>query len=244
MQVINTAVIGLGSRGLGLAEMYSQASHPGYRLTAVCDRDPARLEEVRAALGAEVACYADIHELLARADVEAVIVATSDPHHVAPTLAALAAGKHVLVEKPLCQTRAEAQQIVQAAATAPGLLAIGFELREASIFREMRALLDAGRIGEVKVGHAFDNVSVGGDYFYHDPTRQKAFYKSLLLQKATHSLDLLNWFMGSAPARVYAVGGLAFYGRAASPELRCGPARRRARATTTWTRARSSWTTE
>ena len=44
MQVINTAVIGLGSRGVGLAEMYSQRSHPGYRLTAVCDLDPARLE--------------------------------------------------------------------------------------------------------------------------------------------------------------------------------------------------------
>jgi predicted dehydrogenase len=62
---------------------------------------------------------------------------------------------------------------------------------------------------------------VGGNYFFHDPMRQKAFYKTLLLQKASHSLDLLNWFMGSTPVKVYGIGGLDFYGRMESPELRC-----------------------
>jgi predicted dehydrogenase len=90
----------------------------------------------------------------------------------------------------------------------------------------MRELLDEGRIGEVKIGHAFDNVSVGGWYFFHNPHAQKAFYRSLLLQKACHSLDLLNWFMGSAPVRVYATGGQAFYGRLEDPSLRCRDCRK------------------
>jgi predicted dehydrogenase len=62
---------------------------------------------------------------------------------------------------------------------------------------------------------------VGGNYFFHDPKKQKSFYKTLLLQKATHSLDLLNWFMGSDPRKVYAVGGRDFYGGEEDPEKRC-----------------------
>ena len=221
MEVVNTAVIGLGSRGLGLADMYSQRSHVGFDLRAVCDLDRARWEHARAVHGRGLACYADMHEMLDREDIDAVIVATGDPHHVEPTLAALANGKHVLVEKPLCQSVDDAQRLVAAARASRGILMIGFELRATSVFREMKTLLDQGRIGEVKLGHAFDNVSVGGDYFFHDPMRQKAFFKSLLLQKACHSLDLLNWLMGTAPATVYAVGGLGSFGGNAPTGLRC-----------------------
>ena len=221
MDIVNIAVVGLGSRGLGLAGMYSQSSHPGFDLRAVCDTDPARLEQVQAVHDSRPACYTDLHEMLRREDIDAVIVATNDPNHVEPTLAAIECGKHVLLEKPLCQNIADAQRIVAATRASHSILMVGFELRGTSVFREMRALLDQGRIGEVKLGHAFDNVSVGGDYFFHDPTRQKSFFKSLLLQKACHSLDLLNWLMGSAPAKVYAVGGQGFYGRNAPPDLQC-----------------------
>ncbi len=221
MEIVRTAVIGVGGRGRYFARMYDQAAHPGFELRAVCDLQPDRLELVRSARGEGISYHSDMHELLAHDDIDAVLVATQDPDHTAPTIAALGAGKHVLVEKPLCQSIDDSNRIVHAARQAKGILMIGFELREASVFSSMKQLLDEGRIGPVKIGHAFDNVSVGGNYFFHCPTMQKAFFKTLLLQKACHSLDLLNWFMNSEPVKVYAVGGRDFYGGDADPNLRC-----------------------
>jgi predicted dehydrogenase len=218
---IRTAVVGLGGRGVYLAGQYDARGHPGFELCAVCDLDPARFRQIEARYGDRVTYHTDLHEMLAKADVDAVLVATNDPHHVEPTIAALRAGKHVMVEKPLCQTVADAQRIIDEARQAAGIFMIGFELRQVSVFRRMKEIAEDGQIGDVRIGHAFDNVSVGGDYFYHDPSRQRAFYRSLLLQKASHSLDLLNWLMGSHPVKVYGIGGLDFYGGKEDPGLRC-----------------------
>lgn len=220
-QVVRTGVIGLGGRGLYFARMYSESGHPGFSLRGVCDLDEKRLDVARQRFGDDLYTTTDMEELAARDDIDAVLVATSDPDHVPPTLTALAAGKHVMVEKPLCQTVEDARAVIDAARRSKGVFMIGFELRECTVFKKMKALIDEGRIGEVKIGHCFDNVSVGGNYFFHNPRRQKAFFRSLLLQKASHSLDLLNWFMGSEPARVYGTGGLDYYGGDADPELRC-----------------------
>ena len=219
---VRTALIGAGPRGMYLAGLYSRQSHPGFDLKAVCDLDPQRLDGARQAFGNQVAYHADMGEMLARDDIDAVIVATHDPHHVAPTLAGLRTGRHVLCEKPLCQTVEDARFIVQEARKAAGIFMIGFELRQCSLFLAMKRLLDEGRIGEVKIGHAMDNVSVGGRYYFNNPSRnRKSVVKTLLLQKASHSLDLLNWFMGSNPVKVYGIGGLDFYGGIEEPGFKC-----------------------
>jgi predicted dehydrogenase len=224
-KVIGTAVIGLGARGLFLASLYdhaSTASTPaGFELRAVCDLNPKVLDETAQRYGNRVSYHSDMHQMLRDPNIEAVVVATNDPHHVDPTIAALRAGKHVLVEKPLCQTVEEAQRILDVARQSPGIFMIGFELRSCTVFQQMKDLLDDGRIGEVKIGHCFDNVSVGGQYYFHDHDKQKPFYKTLLLQKGSHSLDLLNWFMGSTPTKVYGTGGLDYFGQKADPELHC-----------------------
>lgn len=219
--IIRTGVIGLGGRGRYFARMYDRQGHPGFKLVAVCDADADARQRASQDLADDVAITADMHEMLARPDLDAVLVATNDPDHVEPTVAALRAGKHVLVEKPLCQSVSDARRMLAEARQASGIFMIGFELRAVSVFRQTAALLREGRIGEVKVGHAFDNVSVGGNYFFHDPARQKSFYRSLLLQKACHSIDLLNWFMGADPARVYAIGGAGVYGQGEAADKRC-----------------------
>jgi len=220
-QVIRAAVVGLGARGRYFTRMYSAQDHPGFELRAVCDRDPAKLAQVRGLHGDAIRYFEDVDELVADPEIDAVLVATGDPDHVAPTLAALRAGKHTLVEKPLCQSVEDALAVLREARRSDGIFMIGFELRDSTVFQTMKELLQEGRIGDVLIGHAFDNVSVGGQYFYHDPQCQSAYYKSLLLQKACHSLDLLNWFMDSEPSRVYGIGGLAYFGRLEDASLRC-----------------------
>ena len=220
-RVIRTGVVGMGARGRYFARLYSRHGHSGFELRAVCDRDEEKLAGLGESCGSQVRYYNDADELARDPEVDAVLVATGDPDHVEPTISALRADKHALVEKPLCQSVGDALAILREARRSKGIFMIGFELRDSTVFQTMKRLLDEGRIGEIKIGHAFDNVSVGGQYFYHDPRCQTAYYKSLLLQKACHSIDLLNWFMGSHPSRVYAIGGLAYFGRREDPSLRC-----------------------
>ena len=76
-------------------------------------------------------------------------------------------------------------------------------------------------VGNVKLAQATDNVSVGGNYYFHNNRRQKAFIKSLVLEKGTHTLDLMNWFIDSTPVRVYAEGGRDVFGGDAPNDKRC-----------------------
>ncbi len=221
MQKVRVGIVGMGARGYFFADYYSEKSHPGFELVAACDLNPAMFDRFPAKFRDLIPYYGSLEEMLAKEEIDAVIVATNDPYHVEPTITALKAGKHVLCEKPLCQTVEDAQLIARTVQESPGIFMVGFELREATIFRTMRRLLDEGRIGRVMIGHCFDNCSVGGNYYYHNPDRQKDFYKTLLLQKGTHSLDLLNWFMGSHPVKVYGMGGMDFYGKGGDPLLQC-----------------------
>ena len=97
-------------------------------------------------------CVETVEDLIRRDDIDAIISSTPHHCHVDETLQAAGCGKHVLVEKPLCQSIDDSNRIIREARQAKGILMIGFELREASVFSSMKQLLDEGRIGPVKIG--------------------------------------------------------------------------------------------
>lgn len=218
-KIVRTAVVGLGGRGRYFCKTYDE--NPRSTLAAVCDIAPKALETVRAHWGDRVAYYEDAEEMLRREEIDAVIVATHDKDHVEPTTLALEHGKHCFLEKPMAQSIADCDRILQAAEKSKGVLMVGYELRHCVLFEEMRRLLDRGDIGDVKLASAVDNVSVGGNYFYHDQQRRKDYIRSLLLQKGCHTIDLLNWFVGGRPKRVYASCGLDAFGGDAPNDKRC-----------------------
>ena len=216
---INLGIIGLGGRGRYFCDLYG--TNPNCHVIAVCDLSPQRLDFVRKKWGDSLHYYTDMHEMLTTPGLDAVIVATDDPHHTEPTVAALHAGKHVMVEKPMAQTVADCQLMADEAKRANGIFMIGLELRHCVLFERVRQLLDEGTIGQVLLGWGIDNVSVGGNYFYHNRARRRDYIKSLLIQKACHSLDLLNWYMGGRPKQVFAYGALSYYGGAEPNDKRC-----------------------
>src|SRR5947209_9097282 len=122
MRAVGYGVIGLGFFGEKHAEVV--ASLPQAELRAVCTRSEERLKEIQRRLGVPRA-YRDYHELLADPGVEAVSVVTHVDDHVAPALAALRAGKHVLLEKPMARTAAECDRILRAAEKAGTTLMVG-----------------------------------------------------------------------------------------------------------------------
>ncbi len=216
---IGIGIIGLGSRGIYFgAEDFVKSD---FRLAAGCDPVPEKCEAARALFGREVRTYSDYRELLKDPEVEAVVVTSPDFTHAEVAVAALEAGKHLYLEKPMAQTVEDCDRIIRAWEGSGTVFMVGLELRYCTLFREMKRLIDAGEIGQIRIGTVIDNVSVGGNYFFHNKYRYQDFVKTLVLQKGTHSLDLCNWFVNSTPKKVYATASLDVLGGNEPPEKRC-----------------------
>src|SRR5262245_41452893 len=122
MTKLKYAVIGLGWFGEKHCEALAGLSN--VELFALCTRRPERLQEVAGRFGVRHT-YTDYERLLATPEVEAVSVVTMWDQHTGPALAALRAGKHVFLEKPMASTIADCDAIVAAAKTARGYFMVG-----------------------------------------------------------------------------------------------------------------------
>ncbi|SMX43093.1 Gfo/Idh/MocA family oxidoreductase [Maliponia aquimaris] len=151
---IRIAVIGAGIMGADHAAIVAQ-DLPGAVLQVVCDMDAARARAVADQLGAADAA-SDPQAVIARADVDAVIVASPDFTHAPLSLACIAAGKRVLCEKPLSQSSAECLTVMEAEAAAGArFVQVGFMRRYDQSYVEMKAALDAGTLGRALMMHNF-----------------------------------------------------------------------------------------
>lgn len=214
---LGVAVIGLGGRGLEYFAVNFQRAR-GVRLVAVADLDKKRRDTARNALG-EGILYLHRHSDLASLDgVDAVAVATNGPTHAPITIDLLRAGKHVICEKPMADTAADCRRMIAAARKAGRQLAVGFCLRYGAFFLKMKQLVDQGAIGRVIMGTGYDAVEAGARYYFHNAGRDVG---SLTLEKGVHTIDIVNWIMGSQPRRVAAFGGLNYFGGDKPRGLKC-----------------------
>jgi phthalate 4,5-cis-dihydrodiol dehydrogenase len=144
----------LGIVGMGAAArqlLPAVEKHAGMRFVAMCD--PVDEVRERAAARYGVRAVATIDELLALADVDAVYIATPTDLHAAHVVAAANAGKHVLCEKPMATTLAEAQQMIDSAERAGVVLTIGHSHSFDEPYRAMRELIAGGSLGRVQQLH-------------------------------------------------------------------------------------------
>jgi myo-inositol 2-dehydrogenase / D-chiro-inositol 1-dehydrogenase len=173
------------------------------RLVAVATGTPASSARVGAAWA--VPATTDLTALLGMAEVEAVIIASPNDCHASQALAALEAGKHVLVEKPMALDVASARRVAAAAAASERVLAVGLALRVFQFFAQVRTLLDAGTLG-APVHLALDLFRrphrSGASGWKDDPAR----LGSPVLEEPIHYLDLARWYLGEiASVQAWAV---------------------------------------
>jgi predicted dehydrogenase len=150
-----------------------------------------------------VRTYASHREMLEREELDAITVVTPDFAHREITLDALAAGKHVLVEKPLDTTVEGCQQMVDSARKAGLLLQVDFHKRYDPYHMELERLVRAGKLGEVLYGycHMEDRIEVPRDWF-----PQWAGKSSPVWFLGVHFYDLARWVMKSDGKSVFARG--------------------------------------
>ncbi len=192
---------------MGALHAQNARSLQGARLVAVAAVRPGRAAAVAAALGPDVdACTYE--GLIARDDVEAVVVAARSIDHAEVAEAVLAAGKHLFLEKPGATTLAGHDLLRSAAAEHPELvLQLGYQRRFDADFVEARRLVDSGAIGAPLLV-----LATSRDVEWPEDERP-ADTGGFLVDMAVHDYDLACWFLGGRPVEVSAVRQARVYPR-------------------------------
>jgi predicted dehydrogenase len=202
------AVVGAGRRGSAYASALARGEIDGAELAAVCDVRPDVLEPF-----AGVARYDDVDALLAGAPLDAVVVATPHPEHARPTLASLAAGLHVLTEKPLAVDPSDVSRMLaeyERRSLRSQLFATALVLRADARYVKLRSMLREGTLGRVQ-RIAWTVTDCFRSQAYFDSADWRGTFSGegggLLVNQCSHQLDLWQWLFGM-PERVRAFVGL------------------------------------
>ncbi|WP_262380562.1 Gfo/Idh/MocA family protein [Nonomuraea sp. PA05] len=217
------AVAGTGHRaGMYIDALTGDHADVG-EIVAWLDPNPARIDYYDAHAGARLGLGGpaklprhtpdDLERMVAEQRVDVVIVTSLDRTHAELVDRALRAGADVVVEKPLTIDVDGCRRITRAVADTGRDVVMTFNYRYAPRNSTLRQVIASGAIGEVTSVHfewALDTVH-GADYFrrWH---RDKANSGGLLIHKASHHFDLINWWLDDTPAKVYASAALRFYG--------------------------------
>lgn len=190
--MIRVAVIGAGYWGPNLIRNFSACQET--QLAAVCDKDPSRLAKV-------LAGYPDVdavdkpEAIFARDDIDAVAIATPVGTHGPLALAALRAGKHVLVEKPMAVCTRDAEAMVLAAKEAGRVLMVDHTFIYSGPVRKIKEIVDSGDLGDI---FYVDSVRINLGLFQHDV--------NVVWDLAPHDLSIMDFLIGRLPKSLSAFG--------------------------------------
>ncbi|HUQ92916.1 MAG TPA: Gfo/Idh/MocA family oxidoreductase [Bryobacteraceae bacterium] len=187
---IRIALIGAG--GMGTGDARNSLTVPGVELAACCDIYDGRLTRAKENWGDQIFTTRDYREVLARRDIDAVIVATPDHWHSTITSDALAAGKHVYCQKPMVHSIAEGKPVIAAQKKSGKVLQIGSQYASSLAFLKAQELFRAGAIGELNMVEAWldRNTAIG------------AWQYSIPPDASPRNIDW-DRFLGKAPKRPF-----------------------------------------
>ncbi len=194
MSQLRIGVIGLGWFG----EIHAETiiGIPSLKLEALCTRNRERLAEQGKKFGVQK-LYADYHDMFADPDIDAVSICTMWDQHTEPAIAALKAGKHVFLEKPIASTVEDSRRIVEASRTSKGILFIGHVVRFNPRFRMAKQAIDAGRIGKIVALSSRRNIPAAWT-----PEILKKI--GPIVGDAIHDTDIMLWLTGDRIVSAYA----------------------------------------
>lgn len=191
MSKLKIGVIGAGS----ISEVHLNAyrSNPEVEIYAICDLNEERAAKKAETYGASKV-FTDYNELLALPEIHSVSICTWNNTHAEIAIAALEAGKHVLVEKPLCQTVEQALAVEEAVKQSGKVLQVGFVRRYASNARLLKEFIDKGELGEIYYAKASCLRRLGnpGGWF-SDKERSGG---GPLIDLGVHVIDICWYLMG------------------------------------------------
>lgn len=194
---------GLAGTGVGgdfIARALAQLKLEGVaELVAVAGRKGVKTEEFARRHGAK-RWYTSFEQLVSDPEVDAVAISTPHYMHFPQALAAIDAGKHVLVDKPMAITLKEADEMIARAERKGVALGVVFEYRFDPLIEKVKGLVDSGRLGRLILGEAFVEWYRTQEYYASSDWRGRWATEGggALINQAIHTIDLLLWLMGDA----------------------------------------------
>jgi predicted dehydrogenase/threonine dehydrogenase-like Zn-dependent dehydrogenase len=196
LSAIGVALVGAGNLARW-AHLPNLKKTPGVRLRAIHSSSGARGKSYALRFGAEY-CSSDYAEILADPDVQVVVIVSRNPQHAPQALAALRAGKHVFVEKPMALTQEECRELSQAVEETGKQLTVGFNRRYAPTYLALKTQITK-RSGPAVLNCRVNSPGISGSYWMADPATGGA-----ILGEACHFVDLMYWLLDSEPIEVSA----------------------------------------
>jgi predicted dehydrogenase len=206
---LSVAVIGAGARSY--IGRHVSTAREGARVVAVVDTTEIGRERARSNFP-DATIYSSLSELIAAGGIQAAIVTTPDNTHEAIAVELLSAGIAVYLEKPLAISLEGADRVLTTAAETGTPLYVGHNMRHSGVVRTMRQIIERGEIGEVKAVWVRHFVGNGGDYYFKDWHADRSKTGTLLLQKASHDIDVVHYLASGYTRRVVGMGDLMVYG--------------------------------
>ncbi|MGY3343476.1 MULTISPECIES: Gfo/Idh/MocA family protein [unclassified Bradyrhizobium] len=193
--MVRFGLLGCGRIAKRHSELLGGGIVEGASLVAVCDSDRARADAIAAKF--KVSAHADLAEMLARDDIDAVAVLTPSGMHPQHAIACARAGKHVVVEKPMALRLQDADDMIRACDEAGVKLFVVKQNRFNVPIVKAREALDAGRFGKLVLGTV--RVRWSRDQAYYDQDGWRGTWAQdggVLTNQASHHIDMLEWFFG------------------------------------------------
>ena|ERR1017187_1671693 len=176
---IRVATIGFG--GMGIGDTRYALAVPGVELAAVCGIHDGPLTRAREVHGDRIFTTRDYREVLARKDIDAVIVATPDHWHAALSIAAMEAGKDVYCEKPMVQSVVDGNAVIAAQERTGRIFQVGSQYVASAVYQKARELVQSGAIGRLTMVEAWldRNTALGAWQYSIPPDSIGAFPKAV-----------------------------------------------------------------
>lgn len=233
---VRVAVIGTGGRGSDLIRALTTIDD--VVLVGVCDDYPPHLEQGAKYAGPRAKTFVDYRKLLDELRPQAVVIAVPLYLHYQIAADCLSAGCDVFLEKTMCYTVAEATKLAAQVAASKRVFQVGLQRRANAIYRQAQAMVAAGMIGQV--------ASIKAQWHRNNSWRRpvpvprtdarwpklerklnwrlyKAYSAGLMAELGSHQMDVVNWFLGRHPKRVFASGGIEYFrdGREVYDNISC-----------------------
>lgn len=207
--LVGTGVRGVSFWGKRLVDNYSEI----LEFVGLCDINPGRLEMAKNFMKVNCPTFVNFEEMIKTTKPDLIMVTTTDSTHHEFIIKGLEMGCDVLTEKPLTTDEHKCQAILDAERRTKRRVIVGFNYRWSPYMTKIKELLAANTIGKITSVdfHWYLNNYHGASYFrrWHG---QREYGGTLWVHKSTHHFDLVNWWLDSDPAEVFAYGALEHYG--------------------------------
>ena len=222
VQIIKTAIIGVGARGGETYGKYINACPDKYKIVALCDKNRSKLDKYSGFFNvSEANCFKDEEEFFKVKRADLIVIATLDKDHVRVALKAIESGyKYILLEKPISDDAEELKALSSAAKKSGTTIMVCHVLRYTVAIRKIKEVLDSGAIGSLIAVDDLEQVA----YWHYAHSYVRGNWRNgrettpMIMAKCCHDLDLLQYFAGAKAKYVYSCGDLTYFKKQNKPD--------------------------